>query len=156
MKEICFLRHGNADWPDWSKPDDDRPLNDDGIREMKRVAKLLQAIRFRPDVIVSSPLPRAEQTARIVAEKLGLKVNFEPRLVEDFSARELQEMLEPFKGDCALIVGHEPILAEVICELTGGRVKMAKAGAALVRLKSANRGELRWLLPPKITRALKA
>lgn len=152
MKEICFLRHGDADWPHWKGADDDRPLNKTGAAEMERVATFLVAAGFRPDFVVSSPLPRAEQTARIIARKLELEVHFEAGFVDDFTARELEKMLAPYKGDCALIVGHQPILADVIRELTGGRVKMAKAAAALVRLKNGrNRGELRWLLPPKFS-----
>ena len=62
---LYFLRHGAADWPDWNKPDDERPLTKAGEKEMHKVGEFLAALKVRPDVILTSPLPRAEQTADI-------------------------------------------------------------------------------------------
>ena len=64
--KLCFLRHGEADWPDWNKPDDERPLTERGRKEMKRVARFLERLKLVPDAILTSPLPRASQTAEIV------------------------------------------------------------------------------------------
>ncbi|HEY2568989.1 MAG TPA: phosphoglycerate mutase family protein, partial [Candidatus Udaeobacter sp.] len=61
--KLYFLRHGQADWPNWKKPDDERPLTKRGKREMRDVAKFLDRLKVRPDLIVTSPLPRAAQTA---------------------------------------------------------------------------------------------
>ena len=72
--QLYFLRHGEADWPDWTKPDDERPLTDFGKKEVRQVAKLLERLKVRPDLIVSSPLPRASQTANIAAEYLRTKL----------------------------------------------------------------------------------
>src|SRR5882672_2401753 len=60
--ELYFLRHGEADWPNWKKSDDARPLTKRGKGEMREVAALLKRIKARPDIIVTSPLPRASQT----------------------------------------------------------------------------------------------
>jgi phosphohistidine phosphatase len=61
--KLYFLRHGEADWPSWKKPDDERPLTKRGKREMREVAKFLDRLKVRPDLIVTSPLPRAAETA---------------------------------------------------------------------------------------------
>jgi phosphohistidine phosphatase len=59
--KLYFLRHGEADWPDWKKPDDERPLTKAGRKEMNEVGKFLHRLKVFPDLIVTSPLPRAAQ-----------------------------------------------------------------------------------------------
>ena len=49
--KLCFLRHGEADWPNWDKPDDERPLTGRGRKEMKRVAKFIERLKFSADAI---------------------------------------------------------------------------------------------------------
>ena len=71
--ELYLLRHGEADWPDWNKSDDERPLTKRGKKEMQEVAKFLGRLKVRPDLIVTSPLPRASQTAEIAADYLKAK-----------------------------------------------------------------------------------
>src|SRR5258708_30193051 len=72
--QLYFLRHGEADWPGWTKPDDERPLTDFGKKEVRQVTKFLNRLKVKPDVIVSSPLPRALQTAEVPAEQLKTKL----------------------------------------------------------------------------------
>jgi len=71
--ELYFLRHGEADWPEWKKSDDERPLTKHGKKEMREVAAFLKRVKARPDLIVTSPLPRAFQTAEIAAERLKIQ-----------------------------------------------------------------------------------
>ena len=152
--KICFLRHGEADWPDWNKPDDERPLTDRGRREMKRVAKFLDRLEFSVDAILTSPLPRASQTAELVAQRLGIGMQIEPKLTHGFSLERLRQMVGKVEGESVMVVGHEPEFSAVIEELTGGDIKISKAGIALV---DANRGctsgKLLWLFPPKLAKA---
>ena len=152
--KICFLRHGEADWPNWDKPDDERPLTDRGCREMRRVAKFLDRLEFSVDAILTSPLPRASQTAEIVAERLCIGMQIEPKLAHGFSLERLRQMVGKVEGESVMVVGHEPEFSAVIEELTGGDIKISKAGIALV---DANRGctsgKLLWLFPPKVAKA---
>ena len=60
--KLYLLRHGKADWPNWDKPDDDRPLTKEGKKEVAVVGKFLRRFEIDP-VILTSPLPRASQTA---------------------------------------------------------------------------------------------
>lgn len=151
---ICFLRHGEADWQNWDKPDDERPLTRCGRKEMKRVAKFLERSKFSPDLIASSPLPRARQTAEIVAKRLGVEVMVEPELAHGFNRERLGRMMRKARGECVMIVGHEPEFSAVIKELTGGDVKLAKAGVALVEVNGdCTAGKLHWLFPPKVAKA---
>ncbi len=150
--KIYFLRHGQADWPDWTGPDDERPLTKKGKKEVRRVADFLADLKVEPEVILSSPLPRASQTAEIVADELDLRVTEDPLLGPGFDIDKLGQLLEHYRGQDVMLVGHEPGFSDTIRVLTGGNVKMAKSGLALVDLDDPNelRGQLVWLIPPKI------
>ena len=151
--KLCFLRHGEADWPNWNKPDDERPLTERGRKEMKRVAKFLERLKFSPDAIITSPLPRASQTAKIVASRLGLELQTEPALADGFNIERLRHLLAKTDAECVVVVGHEPEFSEVIGELTGGKIKISKAGIALLEInRDCNSGTLLWLFPPKFTK----
>src|SRR5213079_877540 len=90
--KLCFLRHGEADWPNWDKPDDERPLTERGRKEMKRVAKFFQRLTFSADAILTSPLPRASQTAEIVAKRLGIELKTDPALAHGFNVERLRRL----------------------------------------------------------------
>ncbi len=152
--QICFLRHGEADWPNWDKPDDERPLTERGRKEMKRVAKFLERLKFSPDAILTSPLPRASQTAEIAADRLGLEMQVEAALAHGFNVERLRRLIAKSTFECVVLVGHEPEFSAVVKELTGGEVKLSKAGIALVEVnRGCTSGKLLWLFPPKFARA---
>jgi phosphohistidine phosphatase len=151
---LCFLRHGEADWPNWDKPDDERPLTKRGRKEMKRVAKFLENLKFAPHAIITSPLPRASQTAGIVADRLGIKLQTEASLAHGFNLERLRRILGKVDAEFVVVVGHEPEFSEVIKELTGGTIKISKGGIALLEInRSRTSGELLWLFPPKFAKA---
>lgn len=151
--DLYFLRHGEADWPNWDKPDDERPLTKPGKEEMKKVAAFLSRLGVSLNQIVTSPLPRAEQTAKIVAKALNLELRVDWGLAPGFGTSELKELLEEYPGESIMVVGHEPDFTETISALTGASLKLSKAGLALVDLNADRmRGKLRRLFPPKIAK----
>ena len=152
--KLYFLRHGKADWPDWDKSDDERPLTKEGRREMARIAKFLAQLKIEPAVVLSSPLPRAWQTAEYAAEALGVRLEKEPTLASGFNAARLRVLLKRANGGDLMIVGHEPDFSTVIRALTGGDVQLGKGGIARVDLQqgTAVNGRLIWLIPPNIAR----
>lgn len=153
---LYFLRHGEADWPNWKKSDDERPLTKSGKKEMREVAKFLRRLKVQPDVIVTSPLPRAAQTAEIAADYLKAKLLEDDLLEPAFGTDDLQTLLKRQSADSVMIVGHEPSFTEVISKLTGASLKLSKAGVALVELDSeSKKGRLLWLFPPKLVRKAK-
>lgn len=120
---------------------------------MRRSAKFLADRGISPDVILSSPLPRAWQTAELMAAALRLKVIEETRLRPGFGHEALAEIVADYAGKDIMLVGHEPGFSMVIWDLTGGRIKMAKGGLARVDLEDPSdlRGHLVSLIPPKIS-----
>jgi phosphohistidine phosphatase len=152
---LYFLRHGQADWPNWNRPDDERPLTERGKKEMRKVAKFLKALDVSLDHILSSPLPRARQTADIVAERFKLHVHEDEMLANGFNAQSLKQLLHEYSVDNIMIVGHEPSFGHVIAEITGGDCKLSKGGVALVDLDEKKmKGQLFWLFPPKFAKVL--
>lgn len=150
--KLYFLRHGKADWPHWDKPDDERPLTEEGKEQVARVAKLLARLEIAP-AIFTSPLPRASQTADIAGKYLEQKVHVSPLLRPGFDAGKLRKLMKDVSASSLMVVGHEPDFTRTIFELTGGNTKLSKTGVALVELETESmKGELRWLLPPKFAR----
>ena len=148
---LYFLRHGEADWPNWKKSDDERPLTKVGKKEMREVGKFLRRIKAKPSLILTSPLPRASQTAKIVAEYSKTKCRREKLLVPGFGKRELAQLLSKHADENLMLVGHEPDFTGAIAALSGASVKLSKGGLALVDVDLPSRtGRLLWLFPPKI------
>ena len=160
--KLLIIRHAAA-VPRGTRgiPDDERPLTPRGKTKFRAAAKGLARVADRPDVLLTSPLPRAKATAEIAA--LAFK-RVEPR-IEPALARESIEGIVaalrklPSAANVA-IVGHEPVLSELLAHLLGAsrpeRLPFKKGGAALVELLDGPGagGRLIWLLKPRILRAL--
>lgn len=162
---LYIVRHGIAVSlisPD-VKGDEERWLTDRGKERMGEIAKGLKALGVKPDLLLSSPLVRAKQTAEILAKTLGCKERLQvtEALSPGFSITELCEViLEAGTPDNVMIVGHEPDLSELISMMVWGEdhgeVMMKKGGVALLSFGSLPPGEqgvvLQWLIPPKVLR----
>ena len=152
--KLYLLRHGIAvDRDEWKGDDASRPLTDDGRKIMEREAKALAKLDIDPDVILTSPLLRAKQTAQILADRLGMESVEDERLAESFDSARLAEILKEHDDcKCIVLVGHEPNFSETIGALIGGgRIDLKKGGIARVDLDdpSTAKGELVWLAPPR-------
>ena len=155
---LFFLRHGRADRSAYHGDDDDlRPLTEEGRRRMRVEAEFIARLAAGIDLVVTSPLLRAAETAEIVAARLGLRdeLRSDPRLGHGFALPELAALLAGLEGDRRriLLVGHEPGFSEVIGELIGeGYVAMKKGALARVDLLPGRkpRGRLIWLLQPGV------
>jgi phosphohistidine phosphatase len=154
--QLYFLRHGEADWPHWTRPDDERPLTDFGKKEVRQVAKFLNRLKVKPNLVVSSPLPRALQTAEVAAEQLKTKLRQDEALEPGFGISELRTLLKRHGSKVLMLVGHEPDFTSVIAALTGASLKLSKAGVALVDFDpETEKGRLLWLFAPKLARKAK-
>jgi phosphohistidine phosphatase len=154
--KLYFLRHGQANWEQWDRPDDERPLTKKGRKEVESVAGALKSLKVRPQEILSSPLPRAAETAQIVAQKLDIDLAETPLLAPGFGLHSLRQLLTAHPERDLMLVGHEPDFSLALAQLTGGTVRMVKAGLARVDMENPTdlRGELVWLIPPKILKEL--
>jgi phosphohistidine phosphatase len=153
--KLYFLRHGRADRSAWMGLDYERPLTGEGKERMAREADFIAQLDLGIDVILTSPLVRAYQTAEIVAERLNMLdlLTIDERLEPGFGPQDLAEILEGYPdADEIMLVGHEPDFSETISYLIGGGNILCKKGSlARVDLVDAGpmAGELVWLIPPK-------
>jgi phosphohistidine phosphatase len=152
-----FLRHGIAVERDaWTGEEAERPLTDEGIHKTAAVAAALARLDLGLNAIVTSPLARARHTAEIAADALSLRSYLieDVRLAPGFNRAKLRAVLQDHRDAAALmLVGHEPDFSETLSEIIGGgRLKMRKAGVALVDLPEADakRGRLLWLATPRL------
>lgn len=154
---LFFLRHGPADRDQFDGDDDDlRPLVERGRQRMRAIADVIARLEQKIDTVVTSPLVRAQETAEIVVNRLGIadRLVTDERLGLEFDVQALASVLAGLKNDRRriLLVGHEPSFSEVIGELTGGAVVMRKGALARVDLTpgESQRGRLVWLLQPRV------
>jgi phosphohistidine phosphatase len=146
LRHATAVPHGSA-----GLDDADRPLIAAGEREARDAGRALRAMRVRPDRIVTSPLVRARQTAQLAAAELGMKTFQDDALRPGFGQEALEGLFARHDGDCLVLVGHDPDFSQIVRDLSGARVAMAKGGVARIDLPS---GELRWLLRPKVLRLI--
>lgn len=152
---LHLVRHAHAgDSAEWIGDDDLRPLTDKGRKQAQRLGRFMGEHGVRPDVIVSSPLVRALQTAEIVAGALDMTVRRDARLASGFGKRELWGLLDELGAREPLLVGHEPDLSSLLAYLLGApAVPMKKGALATVDLETRlgdGEGILRWLVPPEL------
>src|SRR5260221_8040234 len=92
---LYFLRHGIAEeWrPDF--PDEERRLTAEGKRKVRIIAQGISKLDLGLDLIVTSPLPRARETAEILADVLGCKdiVKVDDRLAGGFGMHEARGVM---------------------------------------------------------------
>jgi phosphohistidine phosphatase len=153
--KLYFLRHGiAADVGPAGTGDAGRPLTKEGIEKMQAEARGLARMGVRPEVLLSSPLVRARETAEIVARELGLEVQLVNALAAGADTRRLLDLLgQHRRAESVMVVGHEPDFSRMIGDLTGGsQVVLKKGGLGRVDLDVLERGggALAWLLPPKV------
>jgi len=155
--KLYFLRHGIAvEAEDWKGSDAERPLTDKGRKQLEREGKALVELDLEIEAILTSPLSRAKETAEIIAAALNMrdKVEENDRLADSFSAMALGEILKSYsKVKNLMLVGHEPSMSQVIGEIIGGgKIDLKKGGLACVEVPEPplRKGELKWLLPPKV------
>lgn len=147
--EIYFLRHADAAAAA-GIPDEERPLSEEGRRAMQKAAIGMKRLGLKFDLILTSPLLRARQTAEIVSKTLGAgeAIATEPLT----SGRNPREALKDPRGKTAkslLLVGHAPDLGILLGELVGTEeIPLSKGALACVEVSSLPpeaAGKLLWL-----------
>jgi phosphohistidine phosphatase len=163
--QLYIMRHAIAALREkWIGPDADRPLTLAGRARMRQAARGLRAMRVRFDLIVSSPLVRALQTAEVVSREIKAKPEIEicPALSPGLQTDELFRFLATFpKANRVLLVGHEPDLGNLVLTLIGGghpdSYPMRKGAVCRVDIDSmppGGPGRLIWAVSPRILRGL--
>ena len=162
--ELYLIRHGVAeargdDWPD----DTQRPLTEQGMSRLRKAARGLARIEVAFDVILTSPLVRTRQTAEIIAaafDPLPHIVNAESLAPGGSYQAVVGDLEKHARRTRIALVGHEPGIGELAAKLIGARQPIEFKKGAVCRidvdaLPPPGPGALRWLITPRVLRALR-
>jgi phosphohistidine phosphatase len=154
---LYLLRHGAAEE---SGPDVERRLTAQGAASLRAAVPLWRRLNVRPAIVLSSPLPRAVETARILTDGLGLPDGPVPddRLAPGARWDDLAAAAADHPGAGRIMfVGHDPDLSKAVALLTAAAsIRLRKGGMACIEFPGApepGTGELAWLLDPDLYRA---
>jgi phosphohistidine phosphatase len=162
--DIFILRHGDANTATKKSLDDSkRSLSENGIKEIENVSGLFSKFEIKFEHIYSSPLKRAKQSAEIIArnQKKAKFVSLD-QLKPEGSVEEICKVLSKQKEEnTTLIVGHVPLLADLANNIisSGDLPHLSLKTGGLIKIKTLAlvpqlRGELEWLLSPKLVRKI--
>lgn len=151
---LILLRHGKAEDHGHPAGDGARALVEKGRHQSRNAGKLLRQVKLLPDIVLTSPLVRARQTAEEFCAAAGLDAPLvQPWLASGMSPADALSELAAFQGfDRVMIVGHEPDFSRLIDWTLGagsGGVDMKKGALACLDVSPPSRSAtLLYLIPP--------
>ena len=163
-RSIYIVRHAVAAergerWPDDAK----RPLTPEGASRMRNVVQGLDTLETGIDLVCTSPLVRATETADMLVRGLSPKPGLVtvPALAPDSAPARIAEALASHAPTHAVaVVGHEPGLGEFAAWLIGASQPLPLKKGGIIRIDvpewppAAQRGTLIWAATPKMLRSL--
>lgn len=145
MKTLLLMRHAKSSWASAGLADHDRALNERGEKASVRMGQLLRERNLRPDVLLLSTARRAVQTAERVAKTAGMPVPLQTRaelyLAPPSTYISIAHRL-PSDARCALLIGHNPGLEELVTSLARRHERMPTAALAEITLNIETWAEL--------------
>ena len=159
MKTLLLMRHAKSSWDNPGLRDFDRPLNERGLKAAPLMGRYLRAQGIAPDLIVSSPAQRAQQTAQLVKEaaRCAAPIRYEAAIY-DANLNALLKVLQTLDetAKTVLLVGHNPSFSGLVGHLSGSLEQMPTAAVANLELDCetwpalrAQSGRLVWCVKPK-------
>jgi phosphohistidine phosphatase len=155
---IYLIRHGKAENKSEIKPDEERELTEEGILEVEKAANLWKQHINKFDIILSSPLKRAIQTAEIIKNVFNVNAEIlkETSLLNGGLTDDLLNVVTEFETEEIAMIGHQPDLANHIsriASLSEINIKLPPATIAKISFKDnpiIGEGILEFLIPPLI------
>jgi phosphohistidine phosphatase len=158
--DVYVLRHGEAEERETGLADRDRKLTAKGKRDLKDVLRLARKAEVAPNLILTSPLRRAQETAAIAADVLGCKHVLETRnLLPGASPEQIwKEIVTDHKVEKIVLAGHQPHLGSLIGLLLEAAVMVDLKKGSMVRIETHGklgppRGVLKWMITTKLAKA---
>jgi phosphohistidine phosphatase len=146
--------------------DEKRVLTEEGRKRMRQAARGLRRLGVELDLILTSPLVRAVETAEIVAAALGVgkkQMRQTANLSPGASPDDLFAEIKAYAGaESVALVGHEPDLSSLTSRIIQSdgcalSIQLKKGSVCCIEVTEtvpALRGELMWLLTSKQLRLL--
>jgi len=159
--DIYIIRHAIAEDKLPGKSDEERALTQQGKEKMKETANGFTRLEPEIDLILTSPLVRARQTAEIVNSVLRTRMEEMEELAPGFSPADVCGRLRQLKRiKSVALVGHEPNCSELMSYLLHGSggmlIEFKKGGISLLQSDdcAAGSGALLLHLSPKVLRLM--
>ncbi|MFN3196556.1 MAG: SixA phosphatase family protein [Chlorobiota bacterium] len=125
MKRLYIVRHAKSDWNNDLK-DFDRPLNERGNRDAPMMAKRINEMGHKPDIIISSSAKRAITTAKYFASEYDYPSDCirQEEDIYNLGQRYILSLLTelPPTADSAMLFGHNPDLSYVSTLLSNTQI----------------------------------
>ncbi|HEU5460982.1 MAG TPA: histidine phosphatase family protein [Nitrososphaeraceae archaeon] len=137
MKTLLLLRHAKSSWNDKILVDHKRPLNQRGKKDAPIMGEYLKKKKLTPDLIISSTAKRAKDTSKLVGEHCGYNKDIqESELLYGTTSRDYLTTIGEIsdKHHRVLLIGHNPILEEVLEIVTGEQIIMKTCSLAHISL----------------------
>lgn len=157
--QLYLARHGQAEGRSASGRDFDRELTAKGREQVRRNAHRLRQLGAIPSIVLSSPLLRALETARIAAQELGFtgEILPSPALTPERTPAEMWSEIRDYNGaGSLLVITHEPLVSAALSLYTGQSALYGSFGTGTIarldfeHLTPVPRGALRWMLRPDV------
>ncbi len=170
--ELFILRHGETSKRLSRSGGLDRPLTYTGTTDIKNIADSIKKLRIKIDLIVTSPLSSSKQTGEIINDLFNKRIPIIicNHLKPEGELIDFYNKISKYKDTSSiLIVGHEPYLSSMINDIiskndadrnynkNNNNIILKKAGLSRIKITSTVpklKGELRWLLTPRILKKI--
>jgi phosphohistidine phosphatase len=113
--QLYLVRHADSA-P--GEPDELRSLSEEGLVQASELGERLKADGVEPDVVLTSPLLRARETAEALARATGSLAQTDDRLGPGATADDVRSAVAG-RGATVLVVGHQPDCGRIAAALTG-------------------------------------
>ena len=159
MKILYLLRHAKSSWDNANLTDFERPLNERGMKAAPLIGRYMKENNIVPDVIISSPAVRANETAELVVEAADIETEF--RFDEKIYEATWLDLLRVIANtedeiETVLLIGHNPGFEETVFRLTDKMISMPTAALVKITLDIKRWNETRelcgsfeWIVKPK-------
>lgn len=160
-RELILIRHTKSSWGDLSLPDFERPIKKDRADDAKNMAKHLNDLKPKPDLILCSPAKRTKQTAEYFSDRLNYnfdKIVFDMRLYES-SAEEYLAVIREINASIKtlVVVGHNPSITHFVNQFLQNKIdEVPTTGVVWLAFESSDWEiykttpcELKYFLTPK-------
>jgi phosphohistidine phosphatase len=135
---LLLVRHAKAASPQ-GMDDHDRPLDEKGISDTPKVAQKIKSLGYKPELALVSDSRRTMETWSLLAQNLSDQVSMHstPALYNSDVSSYLGAIEQTnFNGHTLLLIGHNPVLEDLILHLSSNTREMKPAWAAVLEIHS--------------------
>ncbi len=136
MRTLYLLRHGKSSWDSPNLSDFERPLDKRGLKETVEIAEFIKEKGYIPEKIICSSAKRTRQTVKPILETLEFEGSVE--YLDSLylaNSEEIKRIVDGFKSESILVVGHNPGLEVYLSNLVGRELYMKTSHLAVIDME---------------------